>query len=96
MRRRRCAAYLLQYAPRALREDRDFVLAAVGQNGNAFQHASAELRRNLRGMHRVIKRARLSAYLTVVGTRHIATRLLVSNQPQLGQQVLVEGHTSSP
>ena len=40
-----------------------------------------KLRRNLTTTHRVIKRARLSAYLAVMGTRHISTRLLlVSSQ----------------
>ena len=50
-----------------------------------------ELRRNLTATNRVIKRARLSAYLAIMGAKHISTRLLVSSQQQLGQQVAVEG-----
>ena len=55
-----------------------------------------ELRRNLTATNRVIKRARLSAYLAIMGTRHISTRLLVTSQQQLGLQVAVEGHRRSP
>ena len=55
-----------------------------------------ELRRNLTVTHQAINRARLSAYLTIMGTRDLSTTLLVSSQQQLGQQVAVEGHRRSP
>ena len=37
-------SYCLQYASEELRRDRDFMLAAVTQNGFALQYASKELR----------------------------------------------------
>ena len=54
------------------------------------------LRPNLTATPRAIKRARLSAYLAIMGARHICTRLLVSSQQQLGQQVVVERHRRTP
>ena len=55
-----------------------------------------ELRRNLTATHRAIKRARLSAYLAIMGAKHFCARLLVSRQQQLGQQVVAERHRRTP
>ena len=73
---------------------------AAGNCANA-QDASREdgereLRRNLTATHRAIKRARLSAYLAIMGAKHFCTRLLVSRQQQLGQQVVAERHRRTP
>ena len=55
-----------------------------------------QLRWNLTATHRAIKRARLGAYLFIMGVKHFYTRLLVSRQQQLGQQVVAERHRRTP